>query len=126
MISSVWIYSRMLDAVSTGVLLTPQAVDRSADGRRRSGGTVPHLDDPLDRRSSPPEALAARDPKELRDPSGRQLSDVPQVQEPTVGLVQILHPSPELGSLVQALEQAHPDAVGELRGPPRRPHQEDG
>jgi hypothetical protein len=71
-----------------------------------------------DRRAAAPEALTTGDVKRSGDVLGRELLQVPKVEELAITVGQEQHPAAELAALVEGFEQPRPDAVTRLTTAP--------
>jgi hypothetical protein len=92
---------------------------------RWSGGLVglPQLHERPDGSGLPPEALPARDAEYPGDLFRGPLLDVPEEQQVSVAIGEVLHPSADLGPLVERVDQALTKSLVILRA--RRPYLED-
>jgi hypothetical protein len=69
------------------------------------------LDQCLDRSGAAAEALSPGDPQLGGDLIRRKVPDVPEDQDLTIAIRQLMHPTAELRPLVQALDESRADPV---------------
>src|SRR4249919_617578 len=74
-----------------------------------------------DRARSTPKTLPPGDSKSLRDVLDRELLHIPQDQQCSIALLDRLHPATQFRALAEVIEQARPEALGEISIATRSP-----